>query len=389
MPLHRDSYRVLVIGDRVPTPQREGASMRMMHLLSALRSLNAEVSFAAHFPGSWLPYSQTLAQDTRLLEDTGTRVLAPPAIESAEKHLTESGASYDVILLFPESIAFHYLEMARAYAPNTVIVFDAMDLAHIRLYRQAKVRGNIPNIQRAMKAKTRELWLAQHADCTLTVSEEERQILRQAHPEADVRIASYVAEPQDFYPSFAERADLIFLGSFPHRANADAVIYFVNDILPLVRRAIPEIKLTVIGSEPPPDVQTLASDTIRVSGYVPEFAPYLEQHRLFVAPIQWGAGIKTKLLESMRYGLPVVTTSIGAEGLHVQNGESALIADTPEAFAEAVKRLYRDESLWARVAQGAAAVLGAHFSERALQEVLSGVFELADKKHHSVKRSSF
>ena len=124
--------------------------------------------------------------------------------------------------------------------------------------------------------------------------------------------------------------------------------YFVKEILPLIRQDIPGVVFYMVGSHITETVQALASQDVVAVGYVPDLTPYLDGCRVFVAPLRYGAGMKGKIGQSMGFGLPVVTTSIGAEGMGLIDGEHILIADSPAAFARAVVRLYTDDLLWER-----------------------------------------
>jgi glycosyltransferase involved in cell wall biosynthesis len=107
----------------------------------------------------------------------------------------------------------------------------------------------------------------------------------------------------------------------------------------------------MVGSHITETVKSLASRDVVAVGYVPDLMPYLEGCRVFVAPLRYGAGIKGKIAQSMGFGLPVVTTSIGAEGMNLIDGEHVLIADSPAAFASAVVRLYTNDLLWEEMSQ--------------------------------------
>jgi glycosyltransferase involved in cell wall biosynthesis len=120
--------------------------------------------------------------------------------------------------------------------------------------------------------------------------------------------------------------------------------------MPRVWERIPNLQITLAGAEPTPAVARLAGDRVRVTGYVPDVRPLFESARLFVAPLRYGAGMKGKIVQSLAHGLPVITTSIGAEGIGIASGENGLIADDVRAFANGILQLYSDEALWSQVA---------------------------------------
>jgi glycosyltransferase involved in cell wall biosynthesis len=154
--------------------------------------------------------------------------------------------------------------------------------------------------------------------------------------------------PKDILP-FQDRQDIVFIGGFQHTPNVDAAIFLTNEILPSIKKQIKNVKLFIVGSNPPDQVKALASEDTIVTGYVPDIAPYFERFKVMIAPIRYGAGIRGKITESMSFGLPVVTTTLGAEGLDMIEGDSILIANSPEEFASKTAKVYTDKDLWNKI----------------------------------------
>ncbi len=162
-----------------------------------------------------------------------------------------------------------------------------------------------------------------------------------------VRIMPYVVDAPAREPASPEgRRDIVFLGGFGHPPNRDAVLWFVQEVWPIVRRAAPQSRFVIVGAKPPPEIRGLADDRLIVTGLVDELEPYMAAARVFVAPLRFGAGVKGKLYAALAAGAPIVATPIGAEGMGLQDGRHALIAETPEAFAHAVLKLCSDDGLW-------------------------------------------
>jgi glycosyltransferase involved in cell wall biosynthesis len=138
-----------------------------------------------------------------------------------------------------------------------------------------------------------------------------------------------------------------------------------------VRRAIPGVELYIVGDNVTPDIAAYAAEGVHVLGYVPDVEPHFRNCRLMVVPLRYGAGVKGKLGESLSFGLPVVTTSIGAEGFGLTDGVEALIADEPQAFAAAVVRAYGEEELWGRLAEHGYRHVEKYFTPGVVAEVVN------------------
>jgi len=136
----------------------------------------------------------------------------------------------------------------------------------------------------------------------------------------------------------------LFIGNMEYRPNIDAVLYFCEQILPLIKTEIPQAELYIVGLNPGPEVLALAGPGVYVTGPVADVRPYYSQCAACIVPLRAGGGTRLKILESMSLGRPVVSTSIGCEGLDVQNGEHLFIADTPQDFASKVLQLLGDEN---------------------------------------------
>jgi glycosyltransferase involved in cell wall biosynthesis len=130
-------------------------------------------------------------------------------------------------------------------------------------------------------------------------------------------------------------------------------LWFAREVFPLVKKEIRDIKFIVMGSNPTPKVRELQSNEIEVTGYVPDISGYFDNARVFVAPLRYGAGLKGKVLQAMSYGLPVVTTPVGAEGISLTDGEDVLIAKDAADFARKTVNAYVDQALWEKLSHGA------------------------------------
>src|SRR5204862_4127770 len=151
----------------------------------------------------------------------------------------------------------------------------------------------------------------------------------------------------------APNPHLVFTGSMDWLPNEDAMKYFCQDVLPLIRGQEPRVTLSIVGRAPTPAVKALAGDGIEVTGTVDDVRPYMKKAAAYIVPLRIGGGTRLKIFEAMSMGKAVVSTTVGAEGLPVVAGEHALIADEPQAFADAVLTLLRDTTARRRMESSA------------------------------------
>jgi glycosyltransferase involved in cell wall biosynthesis len=210
----------------------------------------------------------------------------------------------------------------------------------------AEIKNDPQLLIKADETKKIELQMAKMCDITIVVSTNEQQILKKEDPLLNVQVISLIHPIILPTKKFSERRDLLFLGAFLHTPNADSALWFIHEIFPKIKIQKPDIKIFIVGDRPTDEVLSLSSDDVIVTGYVEDLSEYFNNCRVFVAPLRFGAGVKGKINQSMSCGLPVVTTSIGAEGMGIVDGTNVLIADDPELFSQKVIKLYDDEKLW-------------------------------------------
>jgi glycosyltransferase involved in cell wall biosynthesis len=296
--------------------------------------------------------------------------------EQVVEHLRLEGGSYRYALLSRPG-AHRYFAAVRAYAPNAKLVYDTVDLHWVRLTRAAEVSGDSATMEYARRFRNIEKTCAATSDLVLAITREEGDSIAREVPSARVAILPNIHATRTSVAGPEGRKGLFFIGGFEHQPNIDAVQWFVKEVLPRVREAIPGVVFHVVGSKPPDEVMSLAGDAVNVVGYVPNPDPYFDGSRVFVSPLRYGAGMKGKIGQAMTYGLPVVTTSVGSEGLRLVDGENALVADEPAAFADAVIRVYRDEALWRSLSKNSRRHIEDNFSETAVRPLLAELFPVA------------
>jgi GT2 family glycosyltransferase/glycosyltransferase involved in cell wall biosynthesis len=359
--------RVLVIDARVLCPDQDAGSMRMLSLLLILQELGFQVSF---IPANLLRVSPY----TERMQELGIECLHFPFLPGFDTFFAERGREFDVIVLSRAHVAEEMLPLCRKHTPNTPVIFDTVDLHFLRGHREAELTQDEAKRKRAAEMEALELGLGSASDAVVVVSTEERKILKEKLPGHRIALISMIHDVQSEIPPYSSRRDCLFVGGFEHTPNVDAMLWFSSEIMPRVLEQLPEAKLHIIGSKIPESIRLLASEHIITHGYVERIEPFLESCVLSVAPLRYGAGVKGKITQSMSWGLPVVSTSIGVEGMHLEHEKNVLVADKAAVFARHIVQLHRDPELWQRLSQNGLKTIEEHFSmaaaRRNLEELL-------------------
>jgi O-antigen biosynthesis protein len=357
---------MLVIDSMIPDPTRDSGSVRLLHMLDILRELEWDIYF--------LPDDGIAAQAG---VEALARVGAHNVVGDLRRWLIGNGEYLQAVLLSRLAVATQHLDLIRRYAPNARVVFDTVDLHYIREGRAADLSGRSSMRRLAKRSRRLEHDAISRCDFTLVVSEEERRILATDLPGAHVEVVSNIHEPVGRMLDLDDRSGLLFVGGFGHPPNAEAMQWFVREIFPHVHSIEPSITLHVVGDIDPLSRAALSVEGVTIHGRVADLGPLIEASRVSIAPLRFGAGVKGKVNQAMAHGLPVVVTSIAAEGMHLVDGVDALIADTPEAFAHAILKLCRDDELWHRLSDAGPANIRTYFSRQTAKAVLARVFHQA------------
>jgi GT2 family glycosyltransferase/glycosyltransferase involved in cell wall biosynthesis len=366
--------KILVIDNIVPAQDRSSGGNRLFEFLLLL-TRHYHVVFA--YMGAY-----ALHEYVKPLERYGITVFYPGYAKAVNNYDLDLGAVLqhnDFKLIFCElfGMAEQYLGVVRQYSPGTPVIIDTFDVHFLRETREAMTANDAGLLRKAQETKRRELTVYKQADLVLTVTTDDKQALLKEDPQLNVAVIPNIHTlPSRIGPRDGRR-DLLFVGGFSHTPNVDAILYFCREIFPLVLQRLPQMRLWVVGNAPPPEIVALASENVIVTGYALYLAPYLESALVSVAPLRFGSGMKGKIGEAMAWGIPVVTTTIGAEGMGLQDGIDALIADAPEDFAQRIIQLHEKPELWDSVAKNARKCVEREWSpdavDRSLTEILAGV----------------
>jgi GT2 family glycosyltransferase/glycosyltransferase involved in cell wall biosynthesis len=347
--------RVLVVDARVLCPDQDSGSLRMFNLLTVFQQLGFKVTFVPVNGQRVSPY-------TEAMQEQGFECIYDPFMVSFESFIVSRGNEFDLIVISRATVAETSLPICFKYCPDVPKIFDTVDLHFLRGEREAQLAESKEKRQTAERMKALELDVISKCDAVLVVSSFEKEVIAEALPLARVAIVSNIHRAEKNVAPFQGRKDFVFVGGFEHPPNVDAMLWFASAILPKILVHVPDAKLHIIGSKMPQGVRDLANEHIVAHGYVEDVAPFLAGCVLSVAPLRYGAGVKGKINQSMSFGLPVVSTSCGAEGMHLAHGHDILIADDPADFALQVVRLARDEKLWTTLSRNGQRNIEEHFS---------------------------
>jgi glycosyltransferase involved in cell wall biosynthesis len=378
----KEKENILVVDPFLPMFDRASGSLRLFQILKSLIRMNYHVTFIARdgvHADRYLPILQdlgieTYAEDPSALQHAGANVIAPYL--DLEKILTEK--AYKIIILDFWNLAEYYLPLVRKYSPSSKVIVDSVDIHFLREIREAELKGDEKLKARALQNKEREIAIYGKADRVWVVTPDDKKAIERLIPSIPIDVIPNVHEQIDYKKICSGTKDLLFVGNFNHRPNIDAVLFFCRDVLPSILKELENVQLFVVGDNPPDEIKALASKHIVVTGYVEDLTSYLRNARISVNPLRYGAGMKGKIGEALSWGLPVVTTSIGAEGMDLVDGHDALIADTQENFAAQVVRLYRDEALWNQLSWNGKHTVESQWSPEAIQKRLTSVFREID-----------
>ncbi len=331
---------VLFIDHYVPTYDRDAGSRTVFQYLKLFVRHGYNVKFIGDDFKSAQPYTSTLQQ-------LGIEVLYGPEYEQGwENWLRDNGKYINYVFVNRPHIAPKYMDALRAHT-NARIMYYGHDLAFLRTRREAEVTGDPARLAEADDWQAKELAIMRQADMTYYPSYVEIDVIHAIDPTIPAKaIPAYLFEdvdPADY--RFHTRKDLMFVGGFIHRPNVDAAKWIAEEILPELVQLVPDIKVHVIGSHPTEELKALESEHFLLEGFVSdeELERFYRTCRLSIVPLRYGAGIKGKVIEALRYGTPVVTTSVGAEG--IAGAETVMVVeDDPKQLARRIAEVYNNES---------------------------------------------
>ena len=366
--------RVLQLAPRVCWPLDTGAKLRNYHLARVL-SRDARVALLAFGDSSsaelravydeivTVPRGSGYSLGKLLRGAVGRTPL--PLLNYTSQEMTDAVSrlftenDFDVVQV--ESIhLMNYLRTIRASPKRALVICDWHNIESELMQRYSEQEKSAP--RRAYARRTARLMkdFEQRAlsefDAHIAVSERDAEALRSVNPDAKVFViengvdSSYYVSARSGSPA---RRRIVFVGSMDYHANVEGVVRFARNVWPAVHQQKPELVFTIVGKDPAPAVRELSSiKGIEVTGTIADVRPFYREAVAAIVPLNVGGGSRLKILEAMAAGVPVVSTTLGAEGLHVRDGENILIADGGDGLPKAIIDLVNDEKLRAQIVSG-------------------------------------
>lgn len=334
---------ILYIDSYHPRFKADSGSLDALNFLRIFINLGFKVTFiaAAEF------FERNAHRD--YIENMGVDCIDYYKFTSVEDYIEKNGHIFSIIFLSRVHCGGNYYKNARKVAPQAKIIFNTVDLHHLREEREARLINDRTALNRSYWTREREFYLSRMCDATVVVSSAEAKIIEGNVKGANVRVIPLLRDLTGRGVAFAERDGIGFIGGYRHAPNVDALVYLLTEIWPQVSAINDRLTLYVMGADLPESFRERNDRNVVYLGYVDDIAEAFGTLRVTTAPLRYGAGAKGKLVSSLLHGVPCVATPVAVEGMDLVSEQDVLVADNPAAFAEKICRLHDDQTLWERV----------------------------------------
>lgn len=365
-----DKPTLLMIDHYVPQYDKDAGSRTVFQYLKLFVSQGYNVKFIGDNFYKHEPY-------TTVLQQMGIEVLyGPYYANNWQKWILGNAPYIDFVFLNRPHISVKYIDFIRQNT-KAHIIYYGHDLHFLRETREYELTQKEELLQSIEDWKEKELSLMRKADISYYPSYVEEEAIHEIDRQISVKaIPAYLFEEvEDCTYDFVNRKDLMFIGGFGHTPNVDAVKWLASEVMPKLIELLPEVIVHILGSNPPKEIEKLASEHLKIEGFVTDeqLEEFYHSCRMSIVPLRYGAGIKGKIIESMKFGTPVATTWVGAEG--IQNAEQImLIEDDAEQFAKKIAALYQNEQELRRMSMDSIEYIRKNFSPQNAMAVIGEDF---------------
>lgn len=360
---------ILVISQNLPMPDRASGDLRFYTLLKLMTEIH-QVTLC--------PFN--LERKNTEMGVINTKVYLDQ-LKVINVHLgaidvltTLGNEQFDVVIFEFYHYVSRYIDFVRFHQPKARVLIDSVDIHYNRFFSKATLTGISSDLEFAVNVKQQELAAYRLADLIIAVTEDDGLLLKKDAPSIEIGLLPNIHRIPEYIAAQSPYTKLLFVGSFKHEPNVDAVLYFCQEIFPLLLEINSNFTLDIIGPNPPESIVALQSDYVFIQGFVENIDEYYRKAHISVAPLRFGAGMKGKIGEALSFGLPVVTTEIGAEGFGLSQGENILIAKTSLDFVESILQLSQDDQLYKKLSVNGYDFIKNNYSEEATRKKLSKLF---------------
>lgn len=365
----KDKPTIVVMEAKIPEFDKNAGDKSIWHIINSYLNLNFNVIFASDDYLQFEPYST-------IMREKGIKLINDFGVFSKNMFfdwLKFNAKNIDYFLLVRPNVSIKYLDEIKKYK-NIKILYYGQDLHFLREQRDYELTKNKKSLKNSKKYKKMEEKLIKEAKVSYFPSVVEKEIAKSLVPKSNVEVVPVYMYKTDDKPNilpFDNRKDLLFVGSFGHKPNVDGVLWFIDEVFDKIKEEIPNVKLNIVGSNPSDEILQLQSENINVLGFISdeELSNLYKSTRVVVAPLRFGAGMKGKVVEALYNKCPIITTSIGAEGINNLNN-AITIADDAETFAQKVIELYLNKELNEKNSNNSFKIIENQFSDKIMQEVL-------------------
>ncbi len=345
---------ILIIDHYVPEPDKDAGSKSSLNIIKIFKALGFHVTFIGDNFYRSEPYTSNL-------QSMAVEVIyGSDYAYNWKQYLKKNLRYFDLVLLnrswISDKYIDYFIELRNSGLDLPKTIFYPHDLSFIRLEREYKATGNRKYLEEAIKSKETEYKIFKEVDAIIVITKDEEEIVRGDFKDKYIRTAPIFIFDKEFPISknddFNKRSGIFFIGGFRHRPNYYAVKWFIENCWDYVKGKLNDIVFYIAGSEIPEDINILEKidRNIKILGHLDEneLRNTYDRVRVVIAPLTYGAGVKGKVLEAVAHGVPIVTTSIGAEGIPGAE-KVAIISDNPMEFSESLINLYTDSDLWSSI----------------------------------------
>lgn len=396
--------KILLLTPDIPYPSESGAAIRNWGIITGLTDAGHEVTLLTFRERDIDARSKPLyerchavqalplpkrGKASRLLTLLASRRadmenrLASDAFASKLRQLLRD-ETFDIVQFSGLELG-GYLDLILSERGGASLVYDALNaeaelqkiIATVDGRNLSRLPASLYSLAQTRRLQAFEGRVCREVDAVIAVSQEDREFLRR-YAGAPISVMANGIHVDEYQPADdiqPDRRAIVFTGKMDYRPNVDAIEWFCAEVVPIVRRRMPKLQLTVVGRNPHQRLQTLAATgEIQLTGWVESVLPYLHEAAIYAAPLRMGSGTRLKILQAMAAGCAVVSTGIGAAGLNAETRSAMVIADEPPDFAGAILRLLADDDKRRDLGELARRQVAAHYDWKALMPSLLQVY---------------